>query len=133
MSEKRRAILRLNNQVLELILRGKARISNFPEDVVFHGIAYDFESETMLVKMSSETFDKIQEGQAIPLFCEETQDSEMARLTFALHANRCHPDYTYIVVPISGSGFYEPSLDGWERNPEYKAAPGDECWRRKNS
>ncbi len=56
---------------------------------------------------------------------------ENQRLTAALHAGRCHPDYTYIVHP-KGSPGIEWGLHGFELCPEcVTLAPGDTCWRRK--
>lgn len=54
--------------------------------------------------------------------------AEIARLTAALHANRCHPDYLY---SVSRGDIHPFFVQGWEPNPEYQAAPGDECWRRR--
>lgn len=61
---------------------------------------------------------------------EETFD-ELNRLTAALHANRCHPDYVYSVIPSWPLPCGVMESGGWERNPEYQCVPGDECWRRR--
>ena len=60
--------------------------------------------------------------------------AEIDRLTAALHANRCHPDYTYIIFPKTEIPvLYALEAGGWEMNPEYSAALGDICWRRKKT
>ncbi len=61
---------------------------------------------------------------------------QLDRLTAALHANRCHPDYEYYIAP--GSRATETrviawELARWERNSEFRTAPGDECWRRRRA
>lgn len=53
---------------------------------------------------------------------------EIVRLTAALHANCCHPDFKYCTVPsINDAG---PKEDGWERNIE---TPLDQWWRRRDA
>ncbi len=68
---------------------------------------------------------------------KETLDAlekEVARLTECLHRHRCHPDYLYQVAPTHSELSREWWHDaGWEPNPEYQAAPGDECWRRRRT
>lgn len=72
------------------------------------------------------------------LFMETVSKSfeEVARLTAALHANRCHPDYVYLIKHIGDKDcelLADLGLFEWERNPEYVAAPGDECWRKRKA
>ncbi len=57
---------------------------------------------------------------------------EVVRLTAVLHANRRHPDWLYTVAPTHSPLSRQWWQDaGWEPNPEYPCAPGDECWRRR--
>jgi len=56
----------------------------------------------------------------------------IARLTAVMHANRMHPDYSYIVLPSSNVLVVKDALisGGYELCPEYQVS-GDECWRRR--
>ncbi len=63
---------------------------------------------------------------------DEPSRVEIRRLTTALHANLCHPDFAYIVCPPESIAISVQWKEiGWEPNPEYPCAPGDQCWRRK--
>ena len=55
------------------------------------------------------------------------------QLTTVLHSKRAHPDYTYIVVPAGPGVWIDVVHSGWEPCPEWKGAPGDECWRRRKA
>jgi hypothetical protein len=61
------------------------------------------------------------------------RDAEIARLTAALHANRCHPDYEYTTGIDVGGIAAVLAESGFEPNPEHQCAPGDECWRRRRT
>ncbi len=61
-------------------------------------------------------------------------EREIARLTAALHANHCHPQYEYDTT-TSDLGhkvcFYR---DGWEPNPEHPdRSKNIMAWRRKKA
>lgn len=73
-----------------------------------------------------------------------TLETELARLTTALHAAKAHPDYTYQVVPKGGmrracqpggwttfDGKNQLNAKDWEPCPEADIVPSDECWRRR--
>lgn len=56
---------------------------------------------------------------------------EIARLTAALHANRCHPDYVYIIVPRDS--LVRPAPPEWEECDAVDVAPGDVCLMRRRT
>lgn len=57
---------------------------------------------------------------------------EIARLTAALHANRCHPDWTYMIQLTHSELSKQWRREaGLEPNHEYQTPPGDESWRRR--